>query len=55
MTRFQVQRAFLDRYPVQLAGGRDHQEHWIPADELECLNQAIVGEIEVVREFRADG
>jgi hypothetical protein len=55
VTRFQVQRAFLDRYPVQLAGGRDHQEHWIPADELECLNQAIVGEIEVVREFRADG
>ena len=55
VTRFEVQRAFLDRYPVQVAGGREHQEYWIPAEELEALNQAIVGEIEVVREFRADG
>ena len=55
VTRFAVQRAFLERYSVQLAGGREHQEYWIPAEDLAALNGAIVGEIEVVREFGADG
>ena len=54
VTRFEVRRDFLDRYEVQLAGGREHQEYWIPAEELEQFNQAIVGEIHVTREFRAD-
>lgn len=55
VTRFEVRRDYLDRYDVQLAGGSAHQEYWIPAEELDLLNQAIVGEIEVVAEFHADG
>jgi hypothetical protein len=51
VTRFQVTHAFLDRYPVQEAGGRAHQEYWIPADELHAFNAAIVGAIEVIRTF----
>ncbi len=52
VTRFQVLRSFLDRYAVQDAGGRAHQEYWIPAEDLPAFNDAIVGEIEVVAEFR---
>jgi hypothetical protein len=37
---------------VQDAGGRAHQEYWIPAEDLSAFNDAIVGEIEVVAEFR---
>ena len=52
VTRFRVLKAFLDRYEVQEAGGRAHREYWIPAEELPEFNSAIVGEIEVVAEFR---
>jgi hypothetical protein len=52
VTRFEVRRDFLDRYEVQDAGGRAHREYWIPAEELEAFNRAIVGEIEVTHEFR---
>lgn len=56
VTRFAVRRDFLDRYPVQEAGGRDHREYWVPAEDLDAFNRAIVGPIEVVREFhQVDG
>ncbi|HYD12928.1 MAG TPA: hypothetical protein VEC11_08780 [Allosphingosinicella sp.] len=51
VTRFEVRKDFLDTYQVQEAGGRAHLEYWIPAEELDAFNAAIVGEIEVVREF----
>jgi hypothetical protein len=51
VTRFEVRSDFLARYDVQDAGGRDHQEYWIPAEDLNAFNGAIVGEIEVVRRF----
>ena len=52
VTRFRVRRDFLDRYPVQEAGGKAHREYWIPAEELDAFNAAIVGKIEVVAQFR---
>jgi hypothetical protein len=51
VTRFRVAKAFLDRYQIHEAGGKDHSEYWIPAEDLRKLNDAIVGEIEVVAEF----
>jgi hypothetical protein len=51
VTRFRVAKAFLDRYEVRLAGGKDHQEYWIPAHELQDFNNALVGLIEIVAEF----
>ena len=52
VTRFAVRRSFLDGYSIQQAGGREHLEYWIPAEELAAFNEAIVGEIEVIAEFR---
>jgi hypothetical protein len=51
VTRFQVWKAFLDRYTVHQAGGRDHMEYWIPAEDIAAFNAAIVGEIEVIAEY----
>jgi hypothetical protein len=51
VTRFQVQRRFLDNYRVEKVGGSAHSEYWIPAEELDSFNRAIVGEIEIVAEF----
>ena len=52
VTRFEVRRAYLDRFAVQNAGGSAHQEYWIPAEDMDAFNAAIVGSIQVVREFR---
>lgn len=52
VTRFEVRKDFLARYELQEAGGRAHLEYWIPAQDLVAFNEAIVGQIEVVREFR---
>jgi hypothetical protein len=55
VTRFRVRRNFLDSYDVQEAGGCDHQEYWIPAEDLDAFNAALVGPIEVVATFLSDG
>jgi hypothetical protein len=51
VTRFEVRADFLSRYEVQHAGSRAHLEYWIPADELQAFNDAIVGEIVVTATF----
>jgi hypothetical protein len=53
VVRFDVDAEFLERYPIQTAGARIHQQYWIPAEELAEFNQHIVGPIEVVEEHRA--
>src|ERR1044072_8331398 len=52
VTRFQVDAAFLQRYPVQTVGASVHQELWVPAEDLPAFNHHIVGCIEVTAEFR---
>lgn len=44
----------MDRYSVHQVGAAHHTEWWIPAEDLEELNDNIVGIIEVIQEFRAD-
>jgi len=52
VTRFQVQRQFADRYPVQKVGSAIHTELWVPAEELAEFNRHIVGPIEIIAEYR---
>ena len=52
--RFAVRKDYLDRHEPHEAGGRNLQEYWIPATELDDLNDNIVGQIEVLREFRGE-
>jgi hypothetical protein len=52
VTRFFVRKTFMDRYPIKCVGGCEHTEWWIPASDLEELNQNIVGKIEVIGEYR---
>lgn len=51
VTRFEVEKAYLDKFEVQQAGGQTILEYWIPAEELEEFNSHIVGKIQVVSEF----
>lgn len=52
IARFKVKKEFMDRYEIQQVGGRHHTEWWIPAEDLEELNNNIVGSIEVIGEYR---
>lgn len=52
VTRFEVKKSFMDSYEVQQVGSSYHQEWWIPAEELETLNDNIVGSIEVIGKYQ---
>ena len=54
VTRFEVLQSFMDRYARQKVGGEIHTEWWVPAEELEELNDNIVGLIDVIGEYRDD-
>lgn len=51
VTRFAVDDAFLGRYERHVVGARHHEEYWIPAEELDAFNDAILGPIEVTHRF----
>lgn len=53
VTMFHVRSSFMSRYQIQQVGGSHHTEWWVPAEELEILNDNIVGRVAVIREFRA--
>ena len=52
VTQFRVRAGFLERYSVQTVGSSDHQEYWIPAEDLAEFNENIVGGIRVVEKFK---
>lgn len=52
VTRFRVRKDYLQQFEVRTVGGSIHQEYWIPAEELEQFNANIIGEIEIIAEYR---
>jgi hypothetical protein len=54
VTRFAVDRQYLVDQEIHDVGGRELQEYWRPADELEEFNEHIVGLIEVIAEWRGN-
>lgn len=51
VTRFYVDKSFLDAYPLQTVGTYEQQEYWIPAEELNSFNDHIVGKIEIIAKY----
>lgn len=54
VTRFRVAKSFLDKYERKVVGGSEHEEYWIPAEELAEFNENIIGEIEIIAEFKGN-
>lgn len=52
VTQFEVNAHFMERYAIEQVGAAYHTEWWIPAEDLEELNDNIVGTIKVIKEFR---
>jgi hypothetical protein len=55
VTRFAVLDAFLSTYEHKVVGGREHEEYWIPAEDLPAFNAAIDGRIEIIGAYGVDG
>jgi hypothetical protein len=51
VTRFHVKSEFMRNFEIHQVGASHHTEWWIPAEQLEELNDNIVGIIEVVAAF----
>jgi hypothetical protein len=51
VTRFEVNGDFLNAYQPKVVGGREHEEFWIPAEDLPAFNNAITGAIEVIAAY----
>ncbi|MCX2861584.1 hypothetical protein OOZ63_06985 [Paucibacter sp. PLA-PC-4] len=51
VTRFHVRKDFMDQYPTRVVGAARHTEWWIPAEDLEAMNDAIEGLIELIHTF----
>jgi hypothetical protein len=44
VTRFRVMKRFMDQYEAHEAGGREHLEYWIPAENLPEFNAGLSSE-----------
>jgi len=51
VTKFEVSKEEVSKYPSQNVGASNHNELWIPSEELEEFNKAIAGNIEVTKAF----
>ena len=47
VTRFVVDDVYVSRFERQVVGSREHEELWVPAEELAEFNSRIEGRIEV--------
>ena len=52
VTRFSVKTDYLKKFNIENVGGEVHNELWVPAEELDEFKANIVGQIEVIQEFR---
>lgn len=51
VTRFEVADRYVAKFERRVVGGREHEELWVPAEELSAFNQQIVGPIAVTAAF----
>lgn len=49
--RFAINTDYLKKYKVENVGNIEHNELWVPAEDLEEFNNNIIGKIEVTKEF----
>ena len=53
VTKFEVEAEYAAKFDRKIVGGREHEELWVPAEELEEFNRRILGKIEVTQSFKA--
>jgi len=51
VTAFDIPGELFQKYDVQNVGDRNHNELWVPAEELEAFNKLIISGIQVLAVF----
>lgn len=51
VTRFKLPKEYLIQFERKIVGGAEHEELWVPAEQLDEFNSMIVGKIEVIGKF----
>lgn len=51
VTEFKITQEEFSKYKVENVGGCIHNELWVPAEELERFNQAIIEKIKITKVF----
>lgn len=55
VTKFIVEDNYAKRFKVQTVGAREHQELWVPAEDLPEFNRHILGNISVEAAYYGTG
>ena len=55
VTRFSVDDDYVSKFERRVVGAKEHEELWVPAEELAELNAHIEGRVEVTRAFFGEG
>ncbi len=51
VTAFDVPRYYVNKYEVQNVGSKNHNELWVPSEELAAFNDNIMGGIYITKTF----
>lgn len=51
---FLVEDAYIRQFPVQHAEVRERRALWLPAEEVDILNQHLIGNIRVIASYEID-
>ncbi len=51
VTQFEIPFDYFKQFKIENVGAPNHEELWVPAEEIEVFNSKIIGKIEVVKSF----
>lgn len=51
VTQFEVPLEYFEKFEIQNVGAKNHNEIWVPSEELEEFNAVMIGGIKVVKAF----
>src|SRR5215216_1675775 len=54
ITQFKVEDEYISQFEKLTVGSSEHQEFWIPAEEMEEFNRQIIGHIKVLEGYFGD-
>lgn len=54
VTAFEITHETFSKYKIENVGGSHHNELWVPSEDLEDFNNAIIGEINITKVFMGD-
>jgi hypothetical protein len=51
VTQFEIPLAYFKKFKIENVGAGNHNELWVPAEELENFNTEILNKIKVINVF----